>query len=224
MKDINTYGDLREAVQLWLNRKDSITVNNIPMFINMAFKEFTRIVKLPYYETFITQEIGEGYNYAVIPQNFLSAKSISVNNIPYNRVDVETYLRIRNKNLVQEIGEPTDPALFISGATTETRFFFTRIGSELRFIPDLVPGDRVDMIYQRDVPEFSDENEESYPLLIASDVMLYLSLRHASIFLRDPEQEQYWAQKANDAAMSLMKQLDEAEWSGSSLVVTMFNK
>ncbi|UZV39628.1 particle protein [Trabzonvirus APT65] len=224
MRDINTYGDLKEAVQLWLNRKDSVTINNIPMFINMASKEFTRLVKLPYYEVLVSLEALEGFNYVNIPQDFLSAKHVSVNGIPYNRVDVETYLRLINKAAIPLIVEPTDPAIYINGATLETKYFFTRIGGQLKFIPELIPGDIVEMIYQRDIPEFNDDNEEPYTLLVASDVMLYLSLRHASIFLRDPEQEQYWAQKANDAAVSLMKQLDDAEWSGSSLVVPMFTR
>lgn len=224
MRDINTYGDLKEAVQLWLNRKDSVTINNIPMFINMAAKEFTRLVKLPYYEVLVSLEALEGFDYVNIPQDFLSAKHVSVNGIPYNRVDVETYLRLTNKAAIPLPVEPTDPAIYLNGATLETNYFFTRIGGQLKFLPQIQPGDIVEMIYQRDIPEFEDDNEEPYTLLVASDVMLYLSLRHASIFLRDPEQEVFWAQKAQDAAASLMKQLDDAEWSGSALVVPMFTR
>lgn len=224
MRDINTYGDLKEAVQLWLNRKDSVTINNIPMFINMAFKEFTRLIKLPYYEVLVSLEALEGFDYVNIPQDFLSAKHVTVNGIPYNRTDVESFLRLTNKSSTPPQVGTTDSTIYLNGSTLETKYFFTRIGGQLKFLPALSPGDIVEMVYQRDIPEFQDDNEEPYTLLVASDVMLYLSLRHASIFLRDPEQEQYWAQKANDAAMSLMKQLDDAEWSGSALVVPMFTR
>ena len=221
MNDINTYGDLKRAVQIWLNRRDSATVDNIPMFINMAAKQFTRMVKLPYYEVLITLEAIEGFDFVNIPNDFLSAKHISVNGQPYNRLDTGTFQRLSLKGLedveVPEIG-------FHQGATTARTRFFTRVGEQLRFIPSLSSGDVVEMIYQRDIPEFKNDTDEPYSLLVASDVMLYLSLRHASIFLRDNEQEAYWMQKATEAADSLNAQLDEAEWSGSSLVVPMFTE
>ena len=53
---------------------------------------------------------------------------------------------------------------------------------------------------------------------------MYLALRHASIFLRDNEQEQFWMAKAQEAADSMKQQLDEAEWSGSALVVPFFDR
>lgn len=230
MNDINTYGDLKKAVRIWLNRKDGTTLENIPMFVNMAHKQFTRMVKLPYYEVLVSLEAIEGFEYVNIPQDFLSAKHISINGIPYNRVDNETFLRIKNSGTQNTvIQQPRDAGNtggfpFLQGATTEKSFFFTRVGGQLHFIPELVPGDVVEMVYQRDIPEMKVDSEEPYSLLVASDIMLYLSLRHASTFLRDPEQEQYWMQKASDAAASLQQQLDEAEWSGSALVVPQFSR
>lgn len=224
MNDINTYGDLKKAVRMWLNRKDAATLNNIPMFINMAHKQFTRMIKLPYYEVLVSLEAIEGYDYVNIPQDFLSAKHLSINGMPYNRVDTETFMRIKSGGTqVTELGEDNQFG-FLQGATTESKFFFTRVGGQLHFIPEIKTGDVVEMIYQRDIPEYKDDNDEPYTLLVASDVMLYLSLRHASIFLRDFEAEQQWMAKANEAAQSLQTQLDEAEWSGSALVVPQFSR
>lgn len=227
MKDINTYGDLKEAVQLWLNRKDSTTINNIPMFINMASKQFTRMIKLPYYEVLVSLEAIDGFDYVNIPQDFLSAKHVSINGLPYNRVDTETFLRIKNsgtQNTVVQQPRGSEGFDFLQGATTEKNFFFTRIGGQLQFIPALSPGDIVEMIYQRDIPEFKNDSEEPYTLLVASDVMLYLSLQHASKFLRDPEQAAYWEQEAVKGVGALQQQLEEAEWSGSALVVPQFSR
>lgn len=222
MNDINSYGDLKRAVQLWLNRKDDATLKNIPMFINMAMKQFARMVKLPYYEVLATFEVPEGVNYVGIPQDFLSAKHLSVNSIPYNRVDNETFLRLRGKG---KAPTPYNIQTGIQGATLETQYFFTRVGGQLQFIPELTTGDLVELIYQRDIPELTgDSTDDFYPLLVASDVILYLSLRHASTFLRDPEQDQYWMGKATEAAQSLQDQLNEAEWSGSAIVVPMFTR
>lgn len=44
MIQIQNYKDFKDAVGLWLNRKDSATLDNIPMFINFAEKQFTRLV------------------------------------------------------------------------------------------------------------------------------------------------------------------------------------
>ena len=75
-----------------------------------------------------------------------------------------------------------------SGSTSETKYFFTRIGEQIHFLPTPVVGDIVELIYHQDVPEMRFDNDQPYSLLIAPDVLLYLALRHASIFLRDNEQ------------------------------------
>lgn len=227
MIQINNYKDFKEAVGLWLNRKDSATLNNIPMFINFAEKQFTRLVKLPYYETKVSFTINENFNFVVIPQDFLSAKHVMVNGKPYNRTDVETFMRLKNMGNfsdVQAAGTAPNPQQDVlkAGSTSETNFFFARIGEQIHFLPTPAIGDIVEIIYHQDIPEMQFDNDQPYSLLVAPDVMLYLALRHASIFLRDNEQEVYWMQKAQEAADSMNQQLDDAEWSGSALVVPYF--
>lgn len=227
MNDINTYRDLQQAVASWLNRRDEATLSKIPLFINFATKQFARLVKLPYYEAKLTYSASEGAEFVNIPNDFLSAKNLIVNGIPYNRADVETFLRLKGGVGTQRPPEPRaedrlNSSPFLQGATTAKEHFFTRVGNQLHFLPALTAGDTVELIYRRDIPEFQRDDDAPYFLLVASDVMLYLSLRHAAIFLRDNEQEVYWNQKASEAAEALQVQLDEAEWSGSSLVVPMF--
>lgn len=227
--NIDTYKDLKEAVALWLNRKDSATIDNIPMFINFAEKQFTRLVKLPYYEVKSEFTIDENFDYVVIPQDFLSAKHLTVNGKPYNRVDVETFMRMKNlsntRDFVTSKNDP-DSGVILSdqaGSTSEKAYFFTRIGEQIHFLPTPKVGDVVELIYRQDIPEMQFDNDQPYSLLVAPDVLLYLSMRHASIFIRDVEMEQYWMSKAQEAAESLQAQIDEAEWSGSAFVVPYFD-
>lgn len=229
MIQIENYKDFRDAVALWLNRKDSATIENIPMFINFAEKQFTRLVKLPYYETTVRFTIDENFNFVVIPQDFLSAKHVMVNGKPYNRADVETFMRLKNMGNFSDVqSNATAPNpnqdILRAGSTSETKYFFTRIGEQIHFLPTPVVGDVVEFIYHQDIPEMRFDNDQPYSLLIAPDVLLYLALRHASIFLRDNEQEVYWMSKAQEAAESMKQQMDEAEWSGSSLVVPYFDR
>ena len=227
--NIDTYKDLKEAVALWLNRKDSATINNIPMFINFAEKQFTRLVKLPYYEVKSEFTIDENFDYVVIPQDFLSAKHLMVNGKPYNRVDVETFMRMKNLNNIRDyVTSKNDPDSGVilsdqAGSTSDKAYFFTRIGEQIHFLPTPKVGDVVELIYRQDIPEMQFDNDQPYSLLVAPDVLLYLAMRHASIFIRDVEMEQYWMSKAQEAAESLQTQIDEAEWSGSAFVVPYFD-
>lgn len=204
MKDIETYGDLKEAVRLWLNRNDKVTIDNIPMFINFAEKTFARLLDLPYYETTYKTTIGPAGKTIGIPTNFKKMKHLYINDGHLIRTDVETFKNIQR---TKEANRPK---------------WFTRIGPEIIIYPEPSEGDVVEMIYYRDIPEMVSDQDTPYYLTIAPDVMVYLSLRHAAIFLRDNEQEQYWMTKAKEAAESLMSLLDGVEWSGSSLVVQMF--
>lgn len=207
MLEINNYGDLKKSVQTWLNRKDQSTIDNIPIFINFAEKMFTRLIKLPYYETSYIVVWDEGKGFVQLPSDFLSMKHIYVGDSILTRVDLENYIKLtqKDKNL-------TKPK------------WFTRVGSSIQIFPSPSTGDTVNMIYYKDIPEMTNETDAPYSLITAPEIFLYLSLRHAAIFLRDNDQEQYWMSKATESAESLKKLLDEVEWSGSSLVVSQFDE
>lgn len=211
MQEITNYGELKQAVQTWLNRKDHSTVSNIPMFINFAEKQFTRLVKLPYYEATINRTIIPDNAFVEVPNDLLSVKHLAVNGHILTRTDVETFTRLTQLDAIGKSLERSEP------------YYFTRIGDRIVTQPSLKTGDLVSLIYHRDIPEMKDDKDCPYSLMVAPDVMLYLSLRHASTFLRDNEQEMYWMQKANDSATEINAQLDQAEWGGSSLVVRAFD-
>lgn len=231
MTSIKNYKELKEAVRLWLNRRDSATLDNIPMFIRFAEKQFTRMIQLPYYETTYETKTTLEYPFIKVPQDLLKIKHMNVNGKPYNRSDTETFMRLKNMNRPSNEKAPMsldrkDVQLMSdqAGSTSTKEHFFTRVGDKIHFLPNPTPGDLVEMIYFRDIPEMINDEDQPYSLITAPDLMMYLSLRHASTFLRDREQEQYWMAKAQEAAESLNKTVDEAEWSGSSLVVPFFGE
>lgn len=215
MNEISNYGELKVAVKDWLNRRDDATIQRIPFFINFAEKSFSRLARLPYYETQVTMVVGSvasggHFDHIQIPPDFLSVKTLMVNDHAMTRVDNETMLRLNAR-------EQSTPY-------HNSPYYFTRIGSRIITYPELQTGDFVQMIYNRDIPEMKQDTDCPYSLIIAPDVMLYLSLQHASVWLRDNEQEQFWAAKAQEAAQNVMVQLDEAEWAGSTLQVQMFEE
>ncbi len=207
MLEISNYGDLKKSVLTWLNRKDQSTIDNIPIFINFAEKMFTRLIKLPYYETSLVSIWDKNIGFIQLPNDFLSMKHLYIGDNILTRVDVENYLKLTKKD--KDLTSPK---------------WFTRVGSTIQIFPMPSSGDVVNMIYYKDIPEMVNDNDAPYSLITAPEIFLYLSLRHAAIFLRDNEQEQYWMSKATESADSLKKLLDEVEWSGSSLVVSQFDE
>lgn len=207
MREINNYADLQSAVQLWLNRKDQATVNNIPAFINFAEKDFTRFLRLPFYENELRLIIGlERFNFVELPQDFLAARAFLVNGKAMSHLDPEAFHRQRGK----------------TGDDNTHPKYWTRIGWRIITWPALQIGDEISLLYHQDIPEMTAPSDRPYSLVVAPDVLLYLTLRHASIFLRDNEQEQYWMNKAKEAIELVQHQLDEAEWSGNSLAVSQY--
>ncbi|MCS5736828.1 phage adaptor protein [Herbiconiux daphne] len=209
----------------WLNRADDITVNTIPYFIDFARIDFQRTVQMPQYEDVVNYNmdataIAAG-TFVKLPQHYFEMKHLFVNNRPYNRVDVDTFNRIKGDNKADKSGG------VYSGdemKATEKKFYFTRIADEIHTIPELVEGDQVEMIYWKEFEPFTLDNDNWQYLQVGPDIMLYLSLRHAAVFLRDNDQAQFWESKAAEAASGLMKRLDLVEWSGSSLVVKEFRE
>lgn len=210
MREISSYRELRNAVQQWLNRKDSNTIQMIPAFINFAEKEFARMIRIPYNENELRRTVTDEVTHIEIPQNYMSTKHLFVNGLSYNRVDMETFQRIAEQNPATSFEE------------TGSHRVFARVGWKIITFPELKPGDEISMIYNMDLVEMTKDDDYPYHLIIAPDVMLYLALRHAAIYLRDNEMEVYWAQKASDASAQVNAQIAEQEWSGSSLIVPTF--
>lgn len=207
--EISNYGELKDSVQQWLNRRDQPTVDKIPLFINFAEKEFTRLIRLPYYESYTRAVIENGKKFIDLPPDFLSMKNFVVNDLVCTRVDNETFFRIADRKRETRHFAP---------------YYFTRIGTRILTYPELKDGDLVTMVYNRDIPEMKNDDDSPYSLIIAPDLLLYLALQHASKWLRDNDEVQFWSDKAQTAATALMTQLDEAEWNGSTLQVTTFTE
>lgn len=232
---ITTYGDLRSSVQSWLNRTDAATIEAIPTFIAFAEKDFQRTLKLPQYEmpingvassttgTAATNKFDSSAdtNGVTLEDNYYEMKHFMVNGFPYDRVDVDTFNKVRLIGLanMESNQDPTQPS-----DSKKYSNVFCRVGNKILTYPELKDGDAVSYIYWEEYPTMTSDSDLSASLDIAPDVMLYLCLRHAAVFLRDNDQAQFWTQKAEEAGTKLYQQLDEIEWSGSPLTVRQMGK
>lgn len=220
---ITTYGDLKQNVQLWLNRNDSATVAAIPTFINFAEQDFQRTMKLPQYENtleIIVPSAGATVKDGLtLPIDYYEIKHLFVNDKSYSRVDVDTYRRIIKKQSEDASASASRDAIEQRATVNRPMHIFCRIGNNILVYPNLVDKDTIKMIYWKQYPVMSNDSDTTDTLAIAPDIMLYLSLRHAAVFLRDNDQAQFWTQKAEEAGTRLLMKLDTIEWSGSPITV-----
>lgn len=228
MSAITTYGDLKKAVELWINRTDDVTKNAIPTFISFALQDFQRVFYLPQFErTMVNLALAGGT--VRLPSDYYEMKSVEVDGIPYNRVDLETFNRIKSGEFgivptKKQLADDISLTALVQG-NPNSQYVFMRQGNDLHFIPELKDGAEVALTYWQKLTEDLNLDTDTSPVLeVAPDIMLYLSLRHASVFLRDLDMEQFWAAKAETAGAILRQKLDEIEWSGSSLVVPAFRR
>lgn len=194
-----TNADLKSDVKKWLNRNDPTTVGMIPSFIALAEQEFSRIIKIPMNEASIDVLVNTEKTIP-IPDDLLSPIAVYVNDIPQTRVN--------GWALFDEIRR-----------TKNDGYFFAKLDKEWIFYPELKKDDAVKIIYHQDLTPMVSDTDTSPALKHGYDLMLYWSLKHASVYLRDPESEQFWSAKAEDAVTTMTDTFDDFHWSGSPLQV-----
>lgn len=200
---IINYGGLLKAVQTWLNRTDTATVNSIPYHIFLAENDFNRLLKIPEYEVLKVYNVGSDHDVSTVtsainlPDDFDEVKIILINGKPAFVQSTEAFYDTDEANL----------------------YAFTKIGKQLIIKPGLKDGDMVTLIYYKEIEYMEDATDHPPHLLKGPDVMLYLALRHGALFLRDTDQAQYWEQKAQEAVTTLQSKIDSERWNGSTVVI-----
>lgn len=218
---INTYGWLKKAVSLWADRDDDEFVNQIPNFINFAEKEIYRNLRIPAMEKEAYLNIKDGVCF--IPPDLLEIKWIMTSKTGQmfrstSPEEVDWLKRNKTKN-------STD---FNQGEITFTRlgsrlFFYPLIDAELppsNLAPDDVPPDSAVVInYYQDTKEMTDDYDKNVLLTIAPELLLYFTLRHASLFIQDDSGVQKWSALGKSMLDEIVAQADKMEYSGSPLVI-----
>lgn len=212
---IVTYGDLKSAVQEWLDRDDSETVNQIPNFINFAEKELYRQLRIPPMQKEAYLQINQGQAY--VPTDWLTTCYI---------LSADGYHKARETSL--------DEVMYRSNQkVSEGELVFSRMGKRFFFYPEItatvptydkfgnyvVNGSEIIIGYYADQPELTGDAETSTLLTIAPDLLLYTALKHGSVFTQDVEAEKAWQEKQQAAMQQLQEQNSNTDFKGSPLAV-----
>jgi len=213
---IRTYGDLKNAVALWIDRDDDEFVNQIPNFINFAEKEIYRAVRIPRFEREIYLKITNGMAY--IPTDLVQVNYImkAQTGQVYRTTSIEELDWLRR-------GKTTHATQFnesevVWARTTGRFYFYPPITSTIPEGTELT-GNEVLVSYYRDTAEMVNDSDSCAILSIAPELLLYTALKHACLFVQDDAGVQKWAALAMASMSDIQRQADNAEYSGSPLVI-----
>ncbi|MCX8289121.1 phage adaptor protein [Enterobacter pseudoroggenkampii] len=206
---IETMGDLKKAISLWMNRDDEEFNNNLQNYINFAEKDIYRRLRIPSLQREVYLDVSDGFAY--VPVDTILLKYV------FNRKTFETY-RVTGLEEIQAIrrGKYVPPSNDICFALMGNRLIF----SEPLDAPSdgLTTGDII-LGYVSDSPELIKDSDSCNILTIAPDLVLYMSLKHASAFVQDDEGAQKWGMLAEAAMAIIQEQANNMEFSGSPLVM-----
>lgn len=221
MAIVNDYNTLAQQIQKYLNRNDTATVNQIPMFIAIAETNVYRDLLVPTMEARALYKIGlidvsdaqdgsemELVDKIRVPHNFLTLRSMTIPD--HNQV-------VRPKAWTEFTREKaTESAITDSYARDGDTFFF-----------DPVPDTEVElqMLYYRSFDDLSpantiDDNDPRPFLTVTYDAWLYGALVEAATYLGD-ERLNFFMQRYEAAIATLSNSATELELSGGPLIVSI---
>ena len=186
---LTTYGGLKTAVALTLNRTDLTSV--IPDFVALAEEDIANDVRVRAMEEITTGTLtGETLAH---PSRFLSVRRFTVGGYVYEYVTPEKY---------QDIQE----------AESDWKVY-TSIGSNFH-INDAASGDAYSIIYTTHFAAFSADGDTNWLLTNAPGVYLYGACKHASIYLKDDADLAKYAALYTAAVKRIVEREREAAFGG----------
>lgn len=220
---INSYGWLKKAVALWIDRDDDEFVKQIPNFINFAEKEIYRNLRIPPIEKEAYLSILDGI--ASIPPDLLETNYI----MKYNNGQM---LRVTS---LEEVDWLRRDKIKVRSDWNKSEIVFARAGKRFLFYPSInadipppqgrddppvpIPENAIIINYYADsMPMMNDEDTNTL-LTIAPELLLYFALRHACLFVQDDNGVQKWSAMGNALLEEMIEQARKAEYAGSPLVI-----
>ena len=197
-----TYGQLRQAIQDYVEYDETTFVNNIPLFIRMAEERIVKQVQLSLFRKNATATAFAGKQYLSCPSDFLAPFSLSLTGADGDKFFVE----FKDPSFVQEYNP--DPT-----TTGQPRYFaqFDVTNFLLAPTPDLEYTAELHYFYR---PQSLTEVGDSGTTWLSENgemALLYGSLLEANIFIKgEPDVMQTYSGRLQESIAGL-KQLGEAK-------------
>lgn len=204
-----TYSKLIAAVKSYLSREDEETESVIPFFINAAEKTILRRLRMPSMEKIVrfklsdVSEEGTG-DFAILPLDYLEMKHVWTEAQTLRRCTFDQLLGFDMNYQCEE------------GLNTQAVW---AINANRMYVRGVDRDQYVYMTYYADVPELHEANETNILLDLAPDAFLFLAVAEGMRWDNEPERAEYWEQQGAKRLEQILVQVDEAEYSGSTLVM-----
>lgn len=223
---IDTYGELKQAVQLWADRDDAEFCDEIPVFIDFAQRELYRLLKLPIQEKETCLEVTDGWAY--IPSDFVSGKYMRLAGNPWLSVRESTFDEVRMLN-------GSDPNANLTGVK---EIVFCSIGPRFAFYPQSLncplatenpdgslnyTGAEMIVDYICDPEPMNADSDQSALLSIAPEAFLYGALKHSAYFTQNEDMQKKWEQLEVNAVKEIVEQNKTTRLGFNGLVVPRSN-
>lgn len=204
---METYGELKEAVQAYLDYNDDKVISNIPMFIKFANNECNRVLRTPSHENIIYHEVTlEDEVKWPVPNDLIELRRIYYTDTfeTVDRVDIETLPKEKyNYSDISGDGRP------VSFARSQDWWYLPR---------PAVVGTTIAVVYYADTPFFDDDNDTNVNLRMAGQALLYRAIGEGHRFLENMEAAEYWFGKAAEEIEIVQVHANKDENAGSVIL------
>lgn len=172
---ISTYSELVTAVGSWLNRSDLDSL--IPDFIALFEARMNRVLRHPEMESTATSALTAGDTELSLPDDFLAARTIYVDDDPDN-----VLLALSPMNLRAAYPYETDGGLIA----------YAIQGSTIQLAPPVAGEDSLTLSYYQKIPALSESNTTNWLLDSHPDAYLFGTLTQAQVYLQDDQRAGMW--------------------------------
>jgi len=199
-----TYGELKQAIQDFIESNETALVNNLPIFIRMAEERILKGVQLSLFQKNATASTTSGGQYLPVPSDFLAPMALNLQGAD----DEKVFLEFKDLSFVQTF--TPDPA------TTGTPRYYTQFDNSYFLLgptPDAVYTAQLQYLYRPVSLTAGADSATTWLSENAELALLYGSLLEANTFIKgDPDLMQLYQARFQEAIMGL-KLLGEAKQS-----------
>lgn len=197
-----TYGELKQAVQDFLESSETSLVNNLPIFIRMTEERILKGVQLSLFQKNATAATTSGNQYLPVPSDFLAPMALNLRGADDDKVFVE----FKDLSFVQTY--TPDPS------TTGVPRYYAQFDNSYFLLgptPDADYTAQLQYLYRPASLTAGDDNGTTWLSENAELAMLYGTLMEANTFIKgDPAMMQMYQARFQEAIMGL-KLLGEAK-------------
>lgn len=196
---LSNYSELQTAIANWLNRDDLTSV--IPDFISLAEDDMNRTIR--HYEMEERSTASFDTRYTLLPTSFLEAVRL---HLDADERPVELVTPLALQTYRQKGGD-----------TSGKPRYYAIVGGQIEVWPTPDAAYTGELYYYKEIPSLTSSDPTNWVLNKFSDVYLYGSLLHSSMYLVDDNRITGWSALYQKAVDGINSNNQKAKFGGSGL-------